>query len=450
MKPPPLRSHKTEEQISISISDRQARKLGNEVDKNYIVTSAELERLQAQLKRDEAVVTRPKIFSEGEYKSRLGALHGAMSARDIKVVLLSSPESQCWLHGYQARWYRTGSSTLWPPVNFTAVRVDDDRMIAFDTMDHEKLFRSTSIVQDYRSPSSEDPTLEDIHKFVLDELVAMGWMSTGDTVGIEKWSPRQNAATTENLVFQIEGRARRVVDVSALVRHLQLIKSKEEIEVIREASQILDSAYRHLTKKLHPDMTEIQVWAELEWAMAQQGGETTGLHNAVSRTRNYCHAFSSTRTIGPGPLLVDPCGVKHRYHANTARQFYLGAPPAEFVKASMVAAFAITVLKDVARPGVTFGEVNARLREYYKECGVWDFRDWLGGYQLGIAFPPDWVGEFNWNVDGDERDKVVQDGLVTNFESFVGGAGCIDTVIFHREGTEVLSKIPQELQIIEI
>lgn len=397
-------------------------------------------------------------FTPEEYSRRLIKLRRAMEQAKIDVALLSSPESQCWLHGYQARWYRTGSTTEWPPCNFTAVHREKDDLIVFDSSDHAELIGFTSIAKDIKHfdnperPEDADASLEGVHGFVVNELRSKGWLS--GRLGLEKWSPRQNAATSEDLVSRLKDYVQ-LEDVSKMLRDLQRIKSGLELEVMREASSILDDAYEHLMKKrLDVGLTEIQVWAELEWAMAQHGGETAGLHNTVSRTRSYCHALSSTRSIGPGPLLLDPCGVKHRYHVNTARQFYLGTPPDEFVKASYIAAGAIDELKEVARPGKSFADVSDHLRGYYRASGLWDLRDWIGGYQLGIAFPPDWVGEFNWNVELEgehkENTKFVEEGLVTNFESFVGGAGFIDTVVFHKDHVEVLSRLRQQFVHVSI
>ncbi|MBS1892595.1 MAG: aminopeptidase P family protein [Actinobacteria bacterium] len=387
-----------------------------------------------------------RAFAAGEYAARLDKLRAAMAAAHVDLVLLSSPEAQCWLHGYQARWYRAGSTTEWPPVNFTAVHVDHDRIIVFDSADHARLVHFTSIATDVRHPGDPDPGMATVHGFVIGEVAAEGWL-TG-TVGIEEWSPRQSAATTSHLASLLEGRVR-IADVSVMLRDLQRIKSAAEIEVMREAARILDVGYTHLQSVLHPEMTEIEVWAELELAMTWEGGETGGLHDTISRTRHYCHAFSSSRHIGHGQLLADPCGVKHRYHANTARQFYLGEPPPALLAASAVAAGAADVLVDVARPGVSFATVSARLREYYKESGLWELRDWIGGYQLGIAFPPDWVGEFVWDVELDEHEKQIEHGLVTNFESFVG-AGDIDTVVFLDSGAELLGETFRGLLIVDV
>lgn len=508
------------------------------------VTPEELSRLEGLVRDDNAVVTPQIAFPAGEYASRLNKLRNAMGGKkDPKhpeemipggadVVLLSSPEAQCWLHGYQARWYRTGSTTEWAPCNFTAVhisknavirvplngaRTEDtqysnhtifkrsakaqtvkpnpewnpkpehgleltDGFLLFDSSDHKDLIQFTSVAEgfchfdDPKHPEDAKPDKESVHKFLLDELEAQGWLTKDVVIGIEMWSPRQNAATTADLSEQLTKRfTAKIKDVTVPLRDLQRIKSDAELDVMKEAANILDAAYAHVlsgnlhvssrnirqsddpiqrtdppkTMRLHAGMTEMQVWAEMEWAMAQEGGETAGLHNTVSRTRRYCHALSSTRPINNGPLLLDPCAVKHRYHVNTARQFYLGRKvPPELAKASKIAADAIEVLHKTAKAGDPFSVVSTALQKYYKDAGIWNLREWIGGYQFGIAFTPDWVGEFTWDIDFSEN-KTIQKNLVASFESFVGGAGCIDTVIFGDAGVEAMSSLSREIQPID-
>lgn len=506
------------------------------------VDPEELRTLELQMQKDNDAVSPQMAFTADEYASRLSKLRRAMKKMSglqdvdrledssehsndklVDVVLLSSPEAQCWLHGYQARWYRTGSTTEWAPCSFTAVHMTRDAVIRvpvdadhlegdpqdgnhtiflrpgkgklvpagsgsepvgelkldlqltdgfllFDSSDHKELIQFTSIAggfchfDDPKNPKDADATMGGVHKFLVDTLVAQGWLYDGVVIGIEKSSPRQNAATTEDLLREIRSRTnvKNVVveDITVPLRILQRIKSDAELKVMDAAGSVLEAAFDHVlsadlrvsslnikpgdtdpkTMHLHPGMTEMQVWAEMEWAMAQRGGETAGLHNTVSRTRSYCHALSSTRPVGEGPLLLDPCGVKHRYHVNTARQFYFGKQvPAELMKASQIAAGAIDVLHNTAKEGLEFAVVSKALRKYYQDSGAWDLRDWIGGYQLGIAFTPDWVGEFNWNVDLDETKKI-KAGLVTNFESFVGGAGFIETIVFLEKGIKRFSK----------
>lgn len=416
-----------------------------------------------------------KRFSPEEYSNRRQKLISAMSESKLDVLLLTSPESQCWLHGYQSRWYRTGSTTQWPPTNFSALHKSGE-LVLFDTPDHKYIVGASvfsgsdeynSVVWQPIETASADPNLDKVHSYIVDYLSEKGWLGISK-LGFEMWSPRLNAATTNHLAALLKKEHTiELQDISTTLRLLQLVKSEEELEHIRKAGVFLDAGYAHLlsdnlrwsdsgtvkVSKLDSKMTEIQIWAEMEWAMAQQGGETAGLHNTVSRTRNFCHSLSTTREAGEGPILLDPSGVLDRYHANTARQLYFGKPTKEFVKASFIAAGAIDVLNKVAKAGIPFSDVDEALRAYYQAANIWELRDWIGGYQIGIAFTPDWVGEFTWNVDAEgenaETDKIVQAGMVTNFESFVGGTGFIDTVVFKDEGVEVISKLPQVLYLVD-
>jgi Xaa-Pro dipeptidase len=57
------------------------------------------------------------------------------------------------------------------------------------------------------------------------------------------------------------------------------------------------------------------------------------------------------------------------------------------------------------------------LTGYYKDVGLWDERWWVGGYELGLAFPPDWVGEFVYEPDMADPAATFQPGGVVNFQA---------------------------------
>ena len=58
---------------------------------------------------------------------------------------------------------------------------------------------------------------------------------------------------------------------------------------------------------------------------------------------------------------------------------------------------------------------------------------------------PDWVGDFYFHLGDDKYlDRVFEENMVTNFESLFNTA-LIDTLIYGKDGTRVLSKTPREL-----
>ena len=136
------------------------------------------------------------------------------------------------------------------------------------------------------------------------------------------------------------------------------------------------------------------------------------------------------------------CGVIDRYHGNLLRGHYLGAPPKKLVEKYRLAAGAFDVIRSECRAGQTQREVTAILRRYYEDCGLWDTPGWALGYELGLSLPPDWVGDFYFNLrDAKDEylDRVFEPGMVTNFESLFGTA-LIDTLIWRENGVEILGK----------
>jgi Xaa-Pro aminopeptidase len=162
------------------------------------------------------------------------------------------------------------------------------------------------------------------------------------------------------------------------------------------------------------------------------------------------HFISSRRRINPGDYVAaDPSGVIYGYHANIAGAFFLGEPPEEARRIVEIGAGALEVLCQTAKSGTPVRQVNRALREYLQECGLWGSHgwsddDWIGGYDLGISFPPDWVGEFVFTASEEDAEGVFESGMVTNFESLVH-IPVVDTVVYGEQGGRSLSTLPHEV-----
>lgn len=385
-------------------------------------------------------------FSRDEYAGRLDRLRAAMAQDGVDTVILSSPESMCWLHGLALRWYKSNSPRQWRPLTCCAVHIDSDRIIAFEGVEHQEMMRRTSIAQDVRLlPRYERAGMLD---FIVRELAGEGWLS--GRVGVEKYSYVPNAAVAAQVEAAIAAHGGSVVDATDAIRRVRRLKSSAEIACIERAAEICDAGINHLRSVLAPGMTELEAWSELVAAMARAGGEPAALHELAAVTTaagGLGHHIAGRRVISAGDWLeIDPCGVYHHYHANRNAFYYLGDPPQIAVELMAVLAGAYDVLRETATVGTPVREVCRALRRYYQDAGVWHLNSqyWVGGYELGISFPPDWVGEWLFTVNSDEDQGVIEDGLVTNYESIIG-LGLLDTLVYQTSGTRTLSKIPHEI-----
>ena len=78
---------------------------------------------------------------------------------------------------------------------------------------------------------------------------------------------------------------------------------------------------------------------------------------------------------------------------------------------------------------------------------------WVGGYALGIALPPDWVGHTYLSNDAYEQ-FTWEPGYVTNYENILFDrsagwtASYMETLLMTDTGIEVLSTVPRTLRVI--
>jgi hypothetical protein len=109
-------------------------------------------------------------------------------------------------------------------------------------------------------------------------------------------------------------------------------------------------------------------------------------------------------------------------------------------------------LQREARLGEGPEQAAAAADRYVRERIPADQIWWVGGYALGLALPPSWVGHTYLANDGLER-TTWQDGYVSNYETILLDrqdgfeAATIDTLLMTEQGLEVLSELPRELLV---
>ena len=391
-------------------------------------------------------------FEPAEYSRRMTELRSRMARAGIDILVVSSPDGMCWLHGYDARWYRSHSSTRLPHVHCTVVHVDHDKAFLLDTPAHEQLAHLTSSVAEFRGVTGTgfagEATVKDFVSFLGAEIAAHGWHH--GTVGVERWSSVPNPAVQSAVEGALTARGHRVVDGTAVLRSARRLKSAPEIAVIERAQAACDAGTLAVQQQAHPGMTELQAWAVYMSAVVAAGGEPSAMHETVAAgpAMPVLHGVSTRRPFQQGDFFhTDTAAAVHRYHARATRCFHFGDPPPELTELTRIIAGAHDVLTGTARPGLPFRTLNRALQEYFADAGVPE-HGWAGGYELGVSFPPDWVGEFCWSSSDLDTDAVIEPGLVTNFESCAFLA-MVDTVVFDDTGARLLSSLPRELLIID-
>ena len=399
----------------------------------------------------------PEIsFSLDEYKQRLLNIRAAMSAAKVDLLFLSSPESMCYVSGYKAEWYQAFGPKQWLPASGIAVHVDADDFIHFDVENEEVLAGFTSVARDMRIFRSSSQPMRSMQDFIVKNLKQKGWLN--GTIGLEIWSYRPTRGYSEQFQQGLEEAGCKVVDGTDIVGSVRKIKSPQEIAFSRTAAQIGDVGMRAALDYIRPGVTELDVYGEVINAMAKAGGENPSITMPVSSGgKSACmHALASRKKIMPGEIVnIDLCGVYNRYHANMARTFSMGEPHPEVARYMSVITGAKAFVADLIKPGLPVNDLLKAIEGYYKEHGIWEDQCWIGGYDLGISFPPDWVGPWYYDVHSDPGDDAFEVGMVCNYEAnfylpqSAGMSMFIDTMAIEENNAEFLQQTPAQLFVID-
>jgi Xaa-Pro aminopeptidase len=327
---------------------------------------------------------------------------------------------------------------------------DSDNLVFVDYERHRHLVEQTTHFDD-----ALFFTYETALDAIAAAFAARGWAA--GTVGIEwhSWSPA--GPLLDETADRLRGKGARIVSGDWIVDRVRLVKSSLELERIRRAAEIVDAAFVEIREYIRPGRTELQIAARLQQLMADRGGEEAAIRTMVSAgPLVWCktHAAPTTRPIEVGDVVyMDACGVVDRYHVDLCRTFAVGSDHAGARAILEQTTGSVVAVQQAVKPGDAL-DVAQRVAEDYvfsriPREQVW----WVGGYALGIALPPDWVGHAYLSNDAYER-FTWEPGYVTNYENICfdreGGftASYMETLLMTEQGIEILSKVPRELTVI--
>jgi Xaa-Pro aminopeptidase len=380
-------------------------------------------------------------FPVDEYRDRLGRVRAAMAGRGMDLLYVTSPANLFYLTGYEAIWY---PSRL--PLG-AIIDCGSPEVIFFDWSRHDA-YVSTRVLCDEvffvdygRAP-----------QMVADVFAQLGLSKR--IVGIEWFSPNPSAPVMSAVADLLREAGSTLVPADWLIDQIRLYKSAAEMERVRRAAAIADSAMLQLQSALHPGMTELEISAHLTGLLARGGSEIAAMAPLVNSGPTAwadTHAFPTRRPIESGDTVtVDCCAVVDRYHVNLGRTFAVGKPNTRAANILSLAADSILQLQQTARVGEEPQTAAAAAERYVRERIPDDQVWWVGGYSLGVAFPPSWVGHTYLANDGPERCRL-DPGYLSNYENIfldrLEGfeAAYIDTILVTDKGLEILSTLPRGL-----
>jgi Xaa-Pro dipeptidase len=361
------------------------------------------------------VTKRP--FSDDEYDQRLLSIQQTMEAEGLDALLAYQQESINYLTGYSSQGYFAYQCLIVPREGEMTLMV---RQPDF------------AYAQDQTGLPDVRMWLEDRTDGPTETVRILRERGLGQAaLGIEKTALPLSVVMYEQLSDQLD----RLVDGSHILANQRLIKSDEEIRLMREAARLASAGCSAVVDSLRPGMTEFEISAELEYAIRKMGSEWSAIAAlCTANPRWWGRGTPTARRVELGDLLqieFAPCA--QRYHVLSMRTIRVGDPPPLTDELHDAVAAAIEAEIEALRVGATFGSVDVARRAALKERGMLDVAALPhAGTGIGLGFPPTGTESLAL-VEGDER--LLKAGMTFHLQP---GINDLDRGISYSIGDTVL------------
>jgi Xaa-Pro aminopeptidase len=233
------------------------------------------------------------------------------------------------------------------------------------------------------------------------------------------------------------------------VEKLSMIKSATEIGTIKASVRLNSVALEQALAQFRPDMTEIDLAAEIDYRMRLLGADGTAFETIVASGERTAlpHARPTNHSIrGNQLLLVDMGASVAGYASDMTRTHALGklnAKTRRMYKAVLESQLAAI---DAVRAGVPCASVDRAARTVLRGYGLEKFFVHSTGHGLGLEI-------HEGPRIGRKETTKLQPGMVITIEpgiyqEGVGGIRIEDTVLVAERGCEILTPTGKELVVL--
>ena len=393
----------------------------------------------------------PQAFPPEEYATRRAKLRKALAADDLDAIYVTMPADITYLTGYDMVWYHSRSLTG------LLLRADSDDPLFIDGWPHTTLVSTTPEITDV--VFYERGPVADVIALIADRVKSQG-LADG-RLATQRWSYAPHGDVIDSLSDCLTEAGATVSDASFLIEEIRLIKSPLEIALMRKTANIADAAMAAARDAIRPGILETEIEGILIGAMMAAGGGYPALRSMIGsgpRSGTH-HAPAQARAVKAGDLVfIDFCACLQRYHINLNRTFSLGEPDPRWRDLMDRSAGCIDAVVAGIAPGDSLYKVHAIADDYIDRNGLRPYCWYNGGYVLGIAVPPDWVGVHRTHPTPDgPGDRPLAPGMIFNLENqfdvwedWPGGSGAayIESFLMTDSGLEVLSSLPRNLVVV--
>jgi Xaa-Pro dipeptidase len=382
----------------------------------------------------------PLPFGEQEFQRRLDGVRAQMAERSLDAFVSFTPENLYYLSAHNTPGYYFYQAMV---VTMDQGPINVLRRIETANTLGRGWKRQTVGYEDRDDPVEK--TLGLLHELGV----------AGKKVGAEgdSWfvSPNRYAQLRRG----IEQAGGTLSDASRTVESLRVIKSPDELALIRQGCRVVEAGTRVGIAASREGTNENEVAAQIVAELIRQGGEYAGLPPFITsgpRT-SMVHSTWDGRVFQQGDVLnFELPGVIKRYTAALFRSGTVGQPSDEVRRQTEMVVESLEAVIAAMKPGATSGEVHEERKRVFAKYGEAHRVGHRTGYSVGVNYPPDW-GEGHilsiWEGDPRPLRPGMTFHLVPGFYE-LGRYGIVqsETVLITETGSECLTQFSRDLFIV--
>jgi Xaa-Pro dipeptidase len=375
-------------------------------------------------------------FSPEEYVRRYDVIQKGMEKLGLDAVLARGPENITYVGGYETPGYYKYHCVIVPKNGEPVFLVRD-----FEWINTPEFAWSTKIAKVYDWDHPPSVTVN-----VLQQL----GLGSGKRIGVEKQGFFYTVDEHETLVRDLPGNT--FVDATGILWDARMIKSEEEIAVMRRSAALVDKAMLAGYEATRPGASADEINGIVNKVLLENGGEYMGLPPFVLAGERSClphQTGGSNRLKNDDLMYFEISASQRRYTAALMRTIFLGQPKDEWVRAAEACIGAVTRALEVIKPGVTPHEADTAARAVTQKAGFGAYHRNRLGYSIGVSYPPDWGEGEIISLRQDEH-RPLEPGmtfhmppLALKYREF--GIGFSESIVVTETGCERFSKLPREV-----
>ena len=377
-------------------------------------------------------------FSDQEYKNRLNKIRETMSKKKVDMVILTSMHNVGYYTGFIYCSFGRPYGCVITEKKIVTISANIDA-----SQPWRRSYCENIIYTDWKRDN-----------FLRAIVSIIGKEDTPKNIAIEE----------DHLTLQMMSKVKSIFtfstfkDISKDLMNLRMIKSKEEIEIIKNGARIADLGAEEIVKHIRPGESELEIaiqgrdrmereiaktYPDAEymdtWVWFQSGINTEGAHNPKTNRKLIIGDILSLNTF---PMISG-------YYTALERTLFVETIDDASLKAWEANLKVHKRGLELIKPGVKCSEICTELNDLFAELGYIQYRTFGYGHSFGM------LSHFYGREAGlelrEDIETVLEKNMVISMEPMImipegkpgaGGYREHDIIVVNEDSTENITKFP--------